>query len=145
MKSDVNENRSAIENRSVVDVLNEMKEEAKRFLQTRMELLKSELKEKLPNLKIAALLAALGAVLLVTAYLLLTLALVALVAVAFKDNDYRWALALVSVGVLWCIIGGGALYFAKREFELKGLAPKRTIGVLKGDKIWIEREAKNEI
>lgn len=138
-------NSESHETRGVAVVLNEMKDEAKQFVRTRIELLKNELQEKLPNLKIAALLAVGGGVLLGTAYLFLTLALVALVAVTFKDSDYRWAIAFLSVGVFWFILGGVALYFAKGEFELKGLMPSRTIGVLKGDKIWIEREAKNQI
>jgi uncharacterized membrane protein YqjE len=108
-------------------------------------MLKSEMQEKLPNLKTAAILGIVGALLLITGYALLTLALVAVVVVLLKDNDYRWVIAFGGVGVLWALFGGVAAYFAKREFAVKGVVPKRTFEVLKGDKIWIEREAKNQI
>jgi uncharacterized membrane protein YqjE len=82
--------------------------------------------------------------LLLTAYLLLTLALVGLVLAAVPDNPYRWAIAFACVGVLWTILGAGAGYFAYRELQLKGLMPKRTVEVLKEDKVWIQSEVKNQ-
>jgi hypothetical protein len=51
----------------------------------------------------------------------------------------------VGVALLWAIIGGIAAYFAKREFALKGIVPKRTFEVLRGDKIWLQREAKDHL
>jgi uncharacterized membrane protein YqjE len=130
--------------RHLSSVLHEIKDETKDFVQTRFTLLKSELQEKLPNLKIAAVLAAVGALFAVTAYALLTLALVCLVAVAFKGSDFQWTFAFLCVGVLWLLIGGAALYMAKRELALRGLMPKRTFEVLKGDKIWLEHETRNQ-
>lgn len=139
------ENTEAHDARGVADVLHEMKEEAQQFVQTRFQLLKSELQEKLPNLKVASMLGVVGALLLYTSYLLLTLALVALVGVLFNGSEYRWVFAFLSVGVLWLILGGLSLFIASREFAVKGLLPKRTIAVLKGDKIWLEREAKTQL
>jgi uncharacterized membrane protein YqjE len=139
MNSDVRQTRG------LTVVLNEVKEEAKQFIRTRVNLFKSEFQEKLPTLKTAAILLVGGGLLLGTAYFLLTLALVAAMAVVFKDSDYRWVFAFLSVGGLWILLGGIAVYFAKREFELKGIVPRRTIEILKGDKMWIEREARNQI
>ena len=135
----------AAEIRNISGVLHDMKDEASRFVQTRFGLLKAELQEKLPTLKIAAILAALGAVLLATAYLLLTEALVAFVAILFKDSTYSWVFAFLSVGLLWVLLGGIALFFARREFALKGIMPRRTVEVLKADKIWLETEAKSQV
>ena len=106
---------------------------------------RAELQEKLKTLKIAAPLAGLGALLLGTAYLLFTMALVGLVVAFFRDNPYRWFFAFAAVAVLWTLLGGIAAYFAKREFELKGLMPRKTIEVLKEDKLWIQAEAKNQL
>ncbi len=131
--------------RSLTAIIAEMKDELKEFAQTRIEMFKIELQEKAKTLKIAAPLAALGALLLGTAYLLVTMALVGLVVAFFRDNPYRWFFAFAIVAVLWTVLGGIAAYFAKREFELKGLVPRRTIEVLKGDKLWIQAEAKNQI
>jgi uncharacterized membrane protein YqjE len=131
--------------RSLAAIIAEMKEELKEFAQTRSRMFKAELQEKFTALKIAAPLAGVGALLLGTAYLLFTMALVALVAVLFKDNPYRWFFAFAAIAVLWALLGGVAAYLAKREFELKGLLPKRTLEVLKGDKLWIQAEGKNQI
>jgi uncharacterized membrane protein YqjE len=131
--------------KSVAAVLSETKEEMKQFLETRIALLKTEVREKLTMLKMAAPLAVVGLLLLATAYLLFTICLVALVFAFLPDNPYRWCLAFLAVAVLWTILGGIAAYFAKREFELKGLLPKKTIGVLKDDKVWIQSEVKNRV
>jgi len=131
--------------RNLASLLSEMKEELKDFIQTRVAMFKAELQEKVRVLKAAAPLAIIGLVLLMTAYLLLTLALVGLVLAAVPDNPYRWAIAFGCVGVLWLILGAGAGYFAYRELQLKGLMPKRTVEVLKEDKVWIQAEVKNQI
>ena len=131
--------------RNISEVLTEIKEELKEFVQTRVAMLKAELQEKLQTIKAAAPLAAVAIVLLGTAYLPFTLALVGLVAAFLPDNQYRWFFAFLAIAVLWTIIGGIAAYFAKRELEVKGLLPKRTIEVLKGDKVWVQAEVKNQI
>jgi len=134
---------SAATGRTLAQVVSDAKDEFKDFVQTRFDLLKTELEMKFKLLKVAAALAAVAAVLLGTAYFLLTIALVALVAAAFAENPYRWVFGFLAVGLLWAIVGGIAAYFAKREFAVKGITPRRTIAVLKGDKLWIQSEAKN--
>jgi uncharacterized membrane protein YqjE len=130
--------------RSLAAIIAEMKEELQEFAQTRSRMFKAEFQEKFTALKIAALLAGVGALLLGTAYLLFTMALVALVTVLFRDNPYGWFFAFSAIAVLWALFGAVAAYLAKREFELKGILPKRTLEVLKGDKLWIQAEAKNQ-
>lgn len=136
-------NQQATNGRSVASVLADSKEELKQFVETRIAMLKTELREKLKNLKIAAPLAIAGILFLLTAYLLLTLSVVGLVFAFLPANPYRWCLAFLGVAALWFIVGGIAGYFAKREFELRGLLPNRTMGVLKGDKVWIQSEVRN--
>jgi membrane protein implicated in regulation of membrane protease activity len=137
---------SAVNNdRSLAAIISEMKQELKDFAQTRMEMLKQEIQEKLGRLKIAAPLAAAAVLLLLTAYLLITIAVAAAVAAAFASSPFRWFFGFGIVGLVWAILGGVAAYFAKRELELKTLAPKRTMEVLKGDKLWLQREVKNQV
>lgn len=131
--------------RSVAAVLIETKEELKQFVMTRIAMLRTEVGEKLKTLKLSAPLAAAGILLLATAYLLFTIALVGLAYALLPDTPYRWCLAFLVVAVLWSILGGMAGYFAKRELELKALLPTKTMNVLKGDKIWIQAEVKNQI
>lgn len=128
--------------RSVAALLGEMKQELQDFAQTRLTMLKVELQEKVRMVKTAAPLAAAGVLLFLTAFLLLSLALVALAFALLPDSAYRWCLAFLAVAILWSIIGGIAAYMAKRELEVKGLLPKRTVEVLKEDKQWIRSEVK---
>lgn len=128
--------------KSVAALFAEMKQELQDFVQTRVTMFKVELQEKVRVMKAAAPLAVIGAMLLLTAYLLFTLALVSLVFAFLPDNAYRWCIAFAAIGVLWLILGGIAAYMAKRELEVKGLLPKRTVEVLKEDKMWIQSEVK---
>ena len=128
--------------KSVAALFAEMKQELQDFVQTRVTMFKVELQEKVRVIKAAAPLAVIGAMLLLTAYLLFTLALVSLVFAFLPDNVYRWCIAFAAIGVLWLILGGIAAYMAKRELEVKGLLPKRTVEVLKEDKMWIQAEVK---
>jgi uncharacterized membrane protein YqjE len=131
--------------KNLTTLLSEMKEELQEFVQTRIAMLKTELREKLDILKTAAPLGAAAVLLLTTAYFLFTFALVGLIVAALPDNRYRWFIAFLGIAVLWSLLGGLAAYLAKRELEVKGLAPKRTIEVLKGDKMWVQSEVKNQI
>lgn len=133
------------DNRNLSSLLAEMKQEAGDFLHTRFSMLKTELREKIANLKIAAMLGAVGLLLLSTAYLFMSLALVGLIVAAFPNSPYRWFFGFLIVGFFWMISGGMAAYFAKRELERRGLLPKRTIEVLKGDKVWVHAEVRNQI
>jgi uncharacterized membrane protein YqjE len=136
---------SAANARTLAEVVADIKEELKEFAQTRIQLFKEESRQKLALLKIAGVLAAVAVVLSTTAYLLLTLGLVAVIAAVFVNNPYRWVFGFFGVAILWTILGGIAAYFAKREFALKGIVPRRTLEVLKGDKIWLQHEAKDHL
>jgi uncharacterized membrane protein YqjE len=138
MNNEVNINNG----KSVAALFAEMKQELQDFVQTRVTMFKVELQEKVRVVKAAAPLAVIGAVLLLTAYLLFTLALVSLVFAFLPDNAYRWCIAFAANGLLWLILGGIAGYMAKRELEVKGLLPKRTVEVLMEDKVWIQSEVK---
>jgi uncharacterized membrane protein YqjE len=127
--------------RGLAAIVAEIKDEIKDFVQTRVEMFKSEMRETLNAWKTAVPLAVLAVLFLATAYLMSTLAVVGLVAVAFWDNPYRWFLAFLIVGLLWSIGGGILGWLALREFQSKGLFPRKTIEVLKADKIWIQSEA----
>ncbi len=129
----------------VADILQEMKAEIVAFADTRLTILRTELQEKWNIVKMAIPLAGAAVVLLTTAFLLLTGALVGLVLAAFPNSIYRWFFACLIVGLSWAILGAGAAYFAKREFDARSMVPKRTLEVLKGDKVWIQAEVRNRI
>ena len=134
-----------VNGRTLAGVVAELKDELKEFISTRIQMLKSELRDKISSLKVAAPLGIIALVLLGTAYLLFTLMLVALVAVAFEGSSYQWFLSFLIVGVLWSIVGGMCALFAWREFRQQGLAPKKTMKVLKEDQVWLQTEARTQL
>ena len=140
----INETRYGERNgRTLADVLSEIKDELKEFLQTRVQMLISELGESLKNSKSAAILGGAALFVLATAWLLLNLALVGLVAVAFWGSAYAWFFGFLIVGLFWAIVGGMLGLAAQRP--LRGLAPRKTIQVLKEDKIWLQQEARSHV
>ena len=131
--------------RSLAGVVSELKEETKSFVETRLAMLRSEMKDKLDALKTMLPTIVIGAVLCGTAWLLLTGALVAAVWIAFANNVYGAALALAIVGVAYLLFGGIAVLYAWRGLSDMGLVPKRTMRVLKDDSVWIRNEARTQV
>lgn len=131
--------------RSLGSVITDIKDELKQFVETRVDMLKSELREKTEKVKLALPLAITGVLLLGTAYLMIMLTIAAAIAWALQNRPYRWVAGFGAVALLCAIVGGIAAYFAKREFELGGIMPVKTIGVLKGDKLWMQSEVRSQI
>lgn len=128
--------------KSLNQIVSDLKDDIKRFARTRLQLLGQELQEKVRLLKALAPLAGLFVLLMGMAYLLLTLALVALIAMAFEPSPYRWFFAFVIVGVCWAILGFAAGVIAWQKLSIDSLLPQKTIDVLKADKNWLENEVK---
>ena len=122
-----------------------MKDELQEFVQIRIELLKREVQEKISAMKSAIPAALIGGLLLLAAFLLLSVALALLVAVGFGDSPYRWFFGFLIVGVLWAVGGGMGLYMAKRRLTQQGLLPRKTVRVLSGDKVWLQNETRNAL
>ncbi|HEU5337083.1 MAG TPA: phage holin family protein [Terriglobales bacterium] len=131
--------------RSLAGVINEVKDELKDFLQTRITMLKAELGEKMRTFKTALPMVITAALFLGTAFLLFTLCLVGLVSVAFYGNPLRWFFSFIIIAVLYSIVGGMAAVFGLKEIRTAGITPKKTIKVLKEDQIWLQHEARTQI
>lgn len=126
--------------RGVVRQFADLISELESFVRTRGELFRAEITQKLPRLSTAAMLGGAGALLLVTGYLFLALALVILIGTAFPQSPYRWFFGFVIVGVVSLGFGAAAAFVAKSQLELKSIKPERTLEVLKSDKDWIRKE-----
>jgi hypothetical protein len=125
--------------------VNEAKNEFRRFAEIRIAMLQAEMKEKMATLKASAPMLIIGALLAITAFWVLTAALIALLFVAFAGSAYATFWACLVVGVLFAIIGSGALLFGYQNIRRGGLVPERTIKVLKEDKIWFQNEARTHL
>lgn len=134
-----------INGRTLAGVVAELKDELKDFANTRLAMLKAELKDKLDAWKMALPTIIFGAVMLATCWLLLTGALVAAIYVAFMGNPFAAAIALAIVGVFYAVAGGVAMVFALRSLRESGIVPRRTMRVLKDDQIWMANEARVQL
>jgi uncharacterized membrane protein YqjE len=128
--------------RTLDDLLAEIKDEVFEFLQTKAQMFVSEVHENLVYSKKAAIYGVLAFTLLGTGYLLLTLALVGLVAVAFWGSPYAWFFSFLIVGLSWSILG--TMFAIAARVDFKGLAPRRAIKVLKEDKSVLATDAMNQ-
>jgi uncharacterized membrane protein YqjE len=131
--------------RSVATVVAELKQELKEFVQTRIQILRCEWKEKLQAWKLALPLVVVGLVLLATCWLVLTAALVAIIAAAFYPSPLAYFFALVVVGVSYAVGGAICAAFAVYQMREQGILPQRTLKVLKEDAAWLQSEARSRV
>lgn len=126
----------------LVDMLLEIRNELASFVRTRVRLFQREFAEAMQSFKSGALLVVMAVVLLGTAYLLLTAALVGLVSFAFLNSPFRWPLAFAMVGGLWLMGGLIAGGLARNAFRSHGTFPDKTVAILKADGLWLKDEVK---
>lgn len=128
--------------KSLAAVLSETREEVKEFVRTRVAILQAEVRDKVHTFKytVPMLLGAL--VLLLAGWITLTFAAVAALHAWLAPNAYAWAWAGLIVAGVYIISGFAVGLFAYSEIKQAGVAPKRTLSVLKQDQDWIQKEAR---
>lgn len=123
-------------------VLTETKEEMKEFIETRLQILRAEINEKVKTWKYSLPLLLLAAGLLLIGWITLTFSLVALIRAFFLPDPFAWLWAGLIVTALYLVSGLAVGWFAYSELLSVGVAPKRTMQVLKQDQVWIQNEAR---
>jgi len=123
-------------------LLSETKEEFKEFLDTRLQLLKAEINEKMTRWKASVPLLAIAAAFLLSGWMVLTFAFVALLHALFLPSAYSWLWAgLIVAGIYF--IGGIVLgWMGYSELTSVSVTPERTLKVLKQDQVWIQNETR---
>ncbi len=131
--------------RSVGEVIYEVREELKDFIVTRIQMLRSELAEKVGAWKAGVPSMAIGALLLLVAFLLLTAGFVNLIALAFAGQPWGFAVSFFIVMAIYGLAGGLLVAYGWATIKAGGLTPKRTLRVLKEDQDWFKSEARTQI
>jgi peptidoglycan biosynthesis protein MviN/MurJ (putative lipid II flippase) len=128
--------------KSLATLLAETKEELKDFVVTRVGILKAEIEEKISTWKtiIPVLLCALA--LLWAGWLALTFALIAWLHALFMPSAFAWLWASLIIGGVYLIMAVVLGWFAYSELTEAGIAPARTLKVLKQDQVWLQNEAR---
>jgi len=128
--------------KSIGTVISETKQEVKEFIQTRIAIFKAEITEKVRTWKYAVPMLLGALVLLLAAWIVLTFALVALLAGMFQPSPYAWLFGALIIGGAYLLLGLTLGWFAYSELSSTGVAPQRTLEVLKQDQVWIQNEAR---
>jgi uncharacterized membrane protein YqjE len=131
-------NENVQNGRTLQSTLQDIKNELKEFVQTRIDILKNEMQQKMAAFKAALPMAVVAILLLATAWFLLTGAIVAAIALALG-----WPAAFAIVAGAYLIFGVVVGWLAYKEVTAQSMKPERTLQVLKQDQIWIEQEAKS--
>jgi uncharacterized membrane protein YqjE len=124
--------------KSLSAIINELKLEFREFAQTRYQILQAEMKEKLAAWKTGIPLMVTGLLFALVGFLLLTGALVVVVAIPLGVG---WA--LTAVGLAYLILAGVMGWIGYAEISHNQLKPERTLRVLKEDQIWIQNQARS--
>jgi hypothetical protein len=130
--------------KSLPEVVNDLKGELKDFVGTRLAMLRSEMNEKWSYIKTAIPVLVVGAVMLWTAWLLLTAVLVTAIAAAFS-GPWAYTIAFLIVGGGYLLLGGMMAAMGWRQITRTGLKPERTLRVLKQDEVWLQTEARTQL
>lgn len=128
--------------KSIATILSETKDELKQFITTRVNMLKAEMDEKISRLKSVIPLAIVAVLFLLSGWMVLTFALIALLHALFVSSVYAWLWASLIVTAVYLVVGGIAGWLAYSEIKATNLTPTRTLKVLQQDQVWIQNEAR---
>lgn len=127
--------------KSIAEVLRDMKVEASDFVVTRFELFAAEIKDKIGKWKASLPMLGLAVVLAMGTFATFTFTLVSLLATLI-GGAYAWTLGCLIVCVVYGISAATLGSIAYKRLTAQSLAPERTLRVLRQDREWIKEEAR---
>lgn len=130
--------------RSLAEVIGDVRDELKDFVNTRLQMLTAEMKEKTSAWKAAAPAIVIGALMLAVSFLLFTGLLITVIAQAIHNN-WAYPISFAIVFVLYALIGAVTAMYGVRTLKASGVAPERTMRVLKQDQVWLQSEARTQL
>jgi putative superfamily III holin-X len=128
--------------KSLATLLAETREELKEFVVTRVGILKAEIEEKIRTWKYVIPVMLIAAALLWAGFMTLTFALVALLHGVFMPSPFAWLWGALIVGGVYLVLAIAIGWFGYSELSAQGIAPTRTLKVLKQDQVWLQNEAR---
>ncbi len=131
--------------KTLAGLVAETKDELKEFIQTRVEMLRSEMKDKIAAWKVALPAIVIALVLGITGWLVLTACVISAIAVAFLGSPWAYTWAFLIVGAAYVLLAAIIATFMVRSLRQTGMAPKRTLRVLKEDRVWLSNEARYQL
>jgi len=126
------------------ELLGKMAEELTQLFDTKLSLLKVELKEEIDSYIHGGVMILIGAVVVAVGFALLNVAIAFLVSRLFDAADLtqpvRYALGFILTAVIYLIAGAIMIVVSRNRLAKQSLVPRRTIAQLERDKEWLQKE-----
>jgi putative superfamily III holin-X len=121
--------------KQLVQTLEEFRDDLKQFIETRYEMLRSELSTSLAKLRVSAALVGTAALLGLLGVILLGVCLAFAISLFFGafPNQVGVVYGFLITGFVSLLVAGGVGFAAKSKLKAEELAPNRTLRVLQRD------------
>ena len=121
-----------------------MADELTQLFDTKIALLKVEIKEDIDAYLRGGIMLLVGGVVVAVGFALLNVAVAFLVSVLFENSNLsqpvRYALGFVITAVVYLVAGALTIIISKNRLAQQGIVPKRTLAELERDKEWLQKE-----
>jgi uncharacterized membrane protein YqjE len=132
------------ENESLPSLFSRLGDDVMQLFDTKMSLLKVELKEEAHTYARGGVMIAVGGVIAAIGFALLNVALAFGISVLIANIDIsqpaKYAIGFVSAGLLYLIVGAIIVTTIKNRLAKQNLVPDRTVAELRKDKQWLKNE-----
>jgi uncharacterized membrane protein YqjE len=121
-----------------------MADDLTQFFDTKLALLKVEIKEDIDAYISGGIMILVGGVVVAVGFALLNVAVAFLVSVLFENSNLsqpvRYALGFIITALVYLIAGAVTIIVTKNRLAQQGIVPKRTLAELERDKEWLQKE-----
>ena len=132
------------ETESLPSLVGRLGEDVMQLFDTKVSLLKVELREEANAYARGAVAIAMGGIVAAVGFALLNVAIAFGVSTLFATTSLsqpaRYALGFVLTGLFYLVIGGIVVLATKSRLAKQGLVPNRTVEELRKDKQWLKNE-----
>ena len=132
------------ENESLPSLFSRLGDDVMQLFDTKMSLLKVELKEEANTYARGGAMIAVGGVIAAIGFALLNVAVAFGIAILLAGVDMsqsaRYAIGFLAAGVLYLIVGAVIVSAMKNRLAKQHLVPDRTVEELRKDKQWLKNE-----
>lgn len=132
------------EDESLPALVGRLGEDITTFIDTKVSLLKIEIKEDVNAYISSAAGAVVGGVILLVGFALLNVAIAFLISSLFQGTHFsqpvKYALGFIITASVYLIIGAIILLKMRNRLAKQGLVPERTVKELEKDKQWLKEE-----
>ena len=132
------------DNESLPSLFSRLGDDVMQLFDTKMSLLKVELKEEANTYARSGAMIAVGGIIAAIGFALLNVALAFGISTLFADTALtqpaRYAIGFVTAGILYLVVGMIIISAMKSRLAKQNLIPDRTVEELRKDKQWLKNE-----